>query len=268
MAREDTDPTEGFVLAASGEGHAVLAQRAARTLREAMPECVIDLFTDQNVDKDVFDGVFALERSWFRPKMESLRRSRFERTIYLDNDVIVLSDLSEIFQVLTRFDMTGVQMIRTNWKLGRVPSASDVPPCFPQINGGVLGIASSARTRSLVDEWERRLIKTGAKNDQPILRDLLWTGDVRFHVLPPQYNMMSHKLLANWDSSFAAPRVLHLGAKLKADDPGDVASAYDLDTLIGRTMAEHIRDLRAADPNVGGNPKHSVPPLSSAIPIS
>lgn len=73
---------KGFVFAATGDICVTLARRAARSLRLVHPGAEIDLFTDVRVDDSVFNQVHRLSESWFRPKMEAVLKSRFERTIF------------------------------------------------------------------------------------------------------------------------------------------------------------------------------------------
>lgn len=259
MAPEPRD--EGFVFATTGAGYTAMARSAVRSLRAAMPHAQVDLFTDQALEDDAFDKIHALEHSWFRPKMESLRRSRFARTVFLDADVIVRHDLSDLFRVLERFDATGVQMIRTNQGLGVYDPATEAPPCFPQINSGVFGIQRNAVTQHLLEAWEHTVRDTGAKFDQPSLRNLLWQGEVRLHVLPSQYNMMSHRLIRHWDSAMPAPRVIHLG-ELAPPYKGDPTRPYDLTRLIGRPLMRHLERLDRADVSLGGDPEYAVDALS------
>lgn len=104
-----TSGSRGFVFATTGEQYTTLARRAARTLRGVMPQCNIDLFTDRAVDDDVFDQIHRLDHNWFRPKMQAIRESRFERTIVMDADLVVVADISEVFQVLDHCDIAGVE---------------------------------------------------------------------------------------------------------------------------------------------------------------
>ncbi len=60
---------------------------------------------------------------------------------------------------------------------------------FHQLNSGVLLYRLSDAMRAFLAEWERRFHATGAERDQPILRQLLWDGDLRFFVLAPEFNL-------------------------------------------------------------------------------
>ncbi len=57
--------------------------------------------------------------------------------------------------------------------------------------------------------WEARFRETGASRDQPALRDLLWTSDLRFWVLPPEFNLRRVTMLDAWEPLDARPTILH-----------------------------------------------------------
>ena len=104
----------GFVFATTGALYTVLARRAARTLRKTMPDAQIDLFTDQVLDDPVFTQIHRLHTSSSRPKMEAMRRSRFGKTVYLDADIVVLADVSELFALLDRVEFAACQGVARN----------------------------------------------------------------------------------------------------------------------------------------------------------
>ena len=72
-----------------------------------------------------------VEWSWHQLKFEALRRSRFERTIYIDTDVIALADLSDVFDVLDRFDITGARTDGRGNKFNAHAWRSSVPSPLP-----------------------------------------------------------------------------------------------------------------------------------------
>ena len=182
----------GYVFAASGAGHVKLAEAAARTLRRVAPAAQIDLFADGTPsDATVFDRVHALDRTWFRPKFEALRRSRFGRTIYLDSDIVVIADPSDIFDVLERFDIAAVHNQHRNSEHATQIWRREIPAAFPQVNGGLIGIRRSDAVLALIGQVEAALrADPKLKRDQVPLRELLFDSDLRIAILPPEYNRM------------------------------------------------------------------------------
>ncbi len=242
------EAARGFVLGVSGAAHlgpAILAARSAATTNPGLP---IDLFTDQPTDDPVFARVHRLEREWFRPKFEALRRSRFERTIYLDADLRVLAPLADVFEALGRFDLAGAHDPYRNARRAVVQWGEPVPAAFPQINSGVLGMRASEATRRVMAEVEADLAASGARKDQPVLRAHLWRSELRLLVLPEEYNLMAYRTTLMWTDARAAPRVIH-SPRMK-DNP-----SVEIDPLTGGAVARHIRALLAADRTLAQGPR-------------
>ena len=259
----EKDGTErGFVFATTGRGYLKLARRAARSLRAVCPHPPIDLFTDQEVDDPVFARVVRLETDSRRPKIEALLRSRFERTICLDADILVLADISDVFDVLERFDMAMVQEQFRNHAFSTAIWRRHLPPAWPQFNSGLVGIRRSTQVDRLLGDWQRAMLEGGLKRDQPVLRELLFDSALRVAVLPPEYNLMSVREMGAWTSDFTAPRVIHhhvlhrhIGKKMK--------QVETVEDLLGRPMARHLQRLLEADQYLApGNSADYVPAMA------
>ena len=262
---EEVVPEEGFVFATTGKVYTDLARRAVRNLRQVMPDVAVDLFTDRPIEDALFDRVIPVENSWFRPKMEALRRSRFQRTVCLDSDLVIVADVSDMFEILKRFDVTGVHHQIRNWALGRTPSKSGAPACFPQMASGVMGVRKNDKTRKLLEDWERVLRETDGPKDQPILRDLLWDSDLRIHWLPWDYNLHHPiRALPHLESSDAAPRIIHY-SKLQRAPYGDPETPFDLAEIAGDEIARHVAEIVAADASLSGDPERIVPARTASI---
>jgi hypothetical protein len=251
----DGDPDEGadaaprgFVFAVTGAGYLAAAIPAARSVAATNPGVPIDLFADRPCDDSVFARVHPLERDWFRPKFEALRRSRFERTIYLDCDVRVVAPLGDVFALLERFDLAAAHDQYRNARRAVVRHGEPVPAAFPQVNSGVIGVRASEATRRLMAEVEADLAASGAGKDQPVLRAHLWRSDLRLAILPEEYNLMAYRQTLMWTDARAAPRVIH-SPRLKTV-PGP-----DLAPLTGGRIARHVGALLAADRTLGEGPR-------------
>ena len=249
--RPPLDAPRGFVLAVSGAAYLAPAILAARSVARTNPGVPIDLYADRPIDDPVFARVHPLDRAWFRPKFEALRRSRFARTIYLDCDVRVLAPLEDVFEALGRFDVAGAHDQYRNARRAVVHRGESVPAAFPQINSGVLGTRASEATRRLWAEVEADLAASGASKDQPVLRAHLWRSDLRLLVLPEEYNLMAYRSTLTWTHARAAPRVIH-SPRLKANP------SLEIDPLTGGVIARHVRALLAADRTLSPGPRRRV----------
>jgi hypothetical protein len=83
------------------------------------------------------------------------------------------------------------------------------PYAFPQLNSGVLLYRRSAAMLEFLGEWLRRFKAAGLSRDQIVLKDLLWESDIRFYVLPPEFNLRRVTMLDAWEPLDAVPTILH-----------------------------------------------------------
>ncbi|WOI56901.1 putative nucleotide-diphospho-sugar transferase [Palleronia sp. LCG004] len=251
-----TGPERGFVFAATGEVYVTLARRAARTLRIAIPDAEIDLFTDTPTGDPVFSQEHALSDGFFRPKMEAMRRSRFERTIMLDADILVLTPIPELFDILDQYEMAGVAGISRRRKF--YDPKDRIPRAIPNVNTGVLAIRRTEATQTFLGEWNRRVRENGDRLDQPAFRKLLWELKPKFLVLTQEYNLMYKNFLDIWFGEMGYPRVLHV-ADLHRRPQGDPETPLTPEEALGRVRANHLERLRAADWTLGGDPALRTP---------
>jgi len=239
-------PTRGFVFATTGPEYTALAQRAALSVKQHCPDIPIDLFTDQSLTDDTFSRIHKLETIWFRPKMESMYRSRFAHTIYLDADLLVIADIRDIFDMLGRFDLAAAHDQYRNTALATNMYKQPIPAAFPQYNGGLLGFARNERTQAFLRSWEQALKDSGMKRDQPICRELLFDSDLAICTLPGEYNLHRIDQLRTLTSEDGAPRVIHHHYFHQHIAHGH----YPIETvqaLLGDTLFNHLQKLIAAD---------------------
>ena len=200
----------GIVIVATGAAKYIdLAARAAASVRRAAPGLAIDLFTDAPRDLPVFDRIHLLEDPWFRSKIDGLLGSRFERTLYMDADMLALADFSDIFDVLDRFDIALVQDWFRNSPLHHTFWRRELPPAFPQFNGGLIAIRRNAATTAFLKDWKAAVQATDTGRDQISLRELLWESDLRIATLPEEYNLLLISDIGRWTTDFPAPRIIH-----------------------------------------------------------
>lgn len=240
--------SRGFVFAASGARFTRLAEQAARSLRASNPGFAVDIFTDDEVEDGLFDQVHKLNQSWFRPKFEALLRSRFDQTVYLDADLVVLADVSDIFWLLDRFDIAAAHVQNRNAGFARRRWRREIPNAFPQINGGVLGIRRNAATTAFLDACNTAMNDENLPADQPVMRELLLDSELRLAVLPPEYNLRKKDIVAFSNSNVPAPRILHnsdFHRKMRGMTPPSPTRIY------GRAFMRHVRDLIATDRTLG-----------------
>lgn len=204
-------PTRGVIFAATGDRHVRLVQRAAESLRRIHSHLEIDLFTD-SAGRDIgapFSRVVELEDVWFRSKIDAMRLTRFEHTIYLDADVIVIADIEDVFDLLDRFDIAAAHDQEANSAHGTKIWREELPACFPQFNSGVLVYRAVPAVLDLIREWGEVVRTEEHKRDQPALRELLWQSDLRINTLPAEYNYSQIRNVLLFRAHQIAPRIIH-----------------------------------------------------------
>jgi hypothetical protein len=173
------------------------------------------LFTDSQGMSTAagFDQLREIKNPHRRSKVDCIGLSPFERTLYLDAEMQVLCDLSEVFDVLARFDVAlchahgrEAQQRKQLWR-------EKIPSGFPQFNGGLMAFRRNAQTESFLKDWGNSYHEAGFKKDQVTLRELLWSSDLRIATLPPEYNIRYRKYLWLWGAQEAKPKILHFPAR-------------------------------------------------------
>ncbi|MBD3677985.1 MAG: hypothetical protein HUJ27_06220 [Rhodobacteraceae bacterium] len=202
---------DGVIYVATGEDYLSLARQSALSLRQTNPGLAVDLFTDlgEAGDLGMFDQVHPVPRVHPRVKLECLPLSRFERTLYLDCDTLVLAPLGSVFDLVERFDLALAHDVRRRSDLVREGLELETPYAFPQLNSGVMLYRRSEAMRLFLAEWLRRYMESGLFRDQIVLKDLLWQSDLRFYVLPPEFNLRRVTMLDAWEPLDARPTILH-----------------------------------------------------------
>jgi hypothetical protein len=189
---------EGVIYSCSGEAYIAEALRSARSsLRHNhLPHL---LFAS-----GALDGAPELSVERFEPsenpyvdKIANIRRSPFERTLYLDTDTFVVDEMAPVLRLLDRFDMAVAYSAE-----GRGPVDPEVPPAFFEFNTGVLAWRASDRMSAFLRSWEETYVawlsgdpfpvpgkgSRGGRADQLAFRRCAWEHDVRLFVLAPEYN--------------------------------------------------------------------------------
>lgn len=235
---------EGYVYATTGAGYTTLARRAARTLRQVSPDACIDLFTDQDIADPVFDRIHRLNHVTHYPKTEALGRSRFDRTILLDADTVVLTDISELFGMARSYPLSA--MIGWARPPFMLQAQADIPRWFPHFNSGVLVFRKGRRIRQLARAWSAAMARDKVTFDQTPLRRLCWDLAIRVGTIPHEYNMILMPALKFWDAAMGAPRVLHI-RQLHELPAGDPNAPFDLDQLLPPYQQQMIATRFAAE---------------------
>ena len=128
-------------------------------------------------------------------KIANMRRSPFERTIFLDSDTYVTREIVHLFELLDRYDLAAA--LAPGY---RGLSDPEVPVAFCELNTGVVAWRAGGDTAAFMADWQEtyaawqreppfeRAGESRGKADQPAFRRCAWKHGMRIVVLPPEYN--------------------------------------------------------------------------------
>jgi lipopolysaccharide biosynthesis glycosyltransferase len=186
-------------------------------VRQHNPNLPIHLFSDSQQEKVSLSTARSPLTSWEniahphrRSKVDYLRSTPFERTLFLDTDTRVLCPLDDLFDLLDRFDVAMAHAHKRAIAAKQATLRITVPDTFPQYNSGVLLYRKTEDVLMALGEWRERFHSEGEITDQKALREILWAGDLRIATLPPEYNVRFLKYLVLWTKDEATPKILHL----------------------------------------------------------
>ena len=202
----------GAIWVANGKEHIDTAIRSATSFKVVNPELKTALFTDDEIKYPVFDFQFTIPKGTLRPKIDMLAASPFEKTIYFDNDTLILKNLHPAYEILDNCDFAGCQVLLWHRPRHNKKARVEVPAFFPEINCGVLVYKKSDKTTEFIKKWASEFKKAGLKTDQTTFRECLWESDLKFFTLPEQ---MNKRLIEGCEVIYSdkqKPYVIHLPA--------------------------------------------------------
>lgn len=214
----------GFLYIAFGDAFTKEALMSIKSLKKFNSEPVA-LFTDQP-QRDEFEGlvdVYAqIQPRHIRAKVDFIDKTPFEKTVYLDSDTLIVRNISDMFDILDRFDVGLTNdYARKRTKYSKiVPEYAEIPYSFSEVNGGIMAYNSSLATKSFLSLWKEYFYKYFQQTngwDQVSLRISLWRSNVRLHHFPFEYNIRSKanrekqdRFKHEFGEQHMAPRIYHL----------------------------------------------------------
>jgi hypothetical protein len=186
----------GVVYIAMGDKYVREARLSAQSLKKHN-ELPITLITDKNASGSEFDNIQQVDTAnySFGDIVENISDTPYERTLYLDTDTYICSNIQEIFSILTDFDIA-ICEDGTGWHMDEYDLShpvKDVPEGFPWYNGGVIAFSDNAEINECFTLWQSEFLKDtkdGIIHNMPSLRHALYYSDVRIATLPHRYNCL------------------------------------------------------------------------------
>ncbi|MGO9489052.1 MAG: hypothetical protein ACLQBB_08525 [Solirubrobacteraceae bacterium] len=199
------DAPAGVLYSAAGAAHIAEAVRSARSsLRHnRLPHL---LFASEAAESVPGLSVERFEPSEnpYADKIANMRRSPFQRTIYLDTDTFVVDEITDVLELLDRYELAAAHA--AGYRGMRDP---EVPRAFYELNTGVIAWRTGERTAAFMRSWQETYLawareppfaaaggvmtdrprSRGGAADQPAFRHCAWQHDMRLYVLAPEYNL-------------------------------------------------------------------------------
>ena len=212
---------KGIFYIAFGDSFTKEALFSIESLRRYMPDIPVALYTDKEVSNPLVNIIKVIKPKHIRSKVDFISQSPFNKTLYLDSDTVIARDISDMFDVLDRFDVGATHdYARKRENYCNIPEYKKIPYSFSEVNGGIMAFNNSDRVEIFFDLWKKyfykyRNITSGW--DQVSLRISLWESQVGIHHYPPEYNVRpesirekvrrNHKKLGE---SHLKPRIYHM----------------------------------------------------------
>jgi hypothetical protein len=123
-------------------------------------------------------------------KLNMYSLTPFTKTLYLDCDTLVLSDVSQMSFFLDYFDVALVPFENPPEIDGRKLLFDDTVQMrdLPYFNSGVIGFREGIKVKSFFDCWRCRYEYHHFKRDQPSCLEALYTSDVHLVPLAQKWN--------------------------------------------------------------------------------
>ncbi|WP_340101729.1 putative nucleotide-diphospho-sugar transferase [Salinibaculum salinum] len=187
-------PDRGILYIATGPKYVRQAIVSAEKASE-VTELPIAIVSDQDVDHPIFDYIIKDHnpKHSYIDKARNISKSPFDKTLFLDTDAYVLSDIMELFELLDEFELAAaVDPNEVVLRYSGERHFDNVPESVPEYNTGVIVYRNNERVNNLMQNWVS-YCTTANPNDQIGFRKALYESDVRITALSPVYNT-----LINW----------------------------------------------------------------------
>ena len=214
----------GFLYIAFGDAFTKEALMSIKSLRRYNAE-PIALLTDQEQTDEmgqIVDVYAKIQPNHIRAKVDFVGFSPFVNTVYLDSDTLVVRNISDMFDILKRFDVGLVHdYARKRLKYSKlVPEYESIPYGFSEFNGGIMAYNSSEATNNFLNTWRQYFYKYYQQTngwDQVSLRVSLWNSNVKIHTFPFEYNIRGkatrekvRNLKHEFGEDHLEPRIYHI----------------------------------------------------------
>lgn len=121
-------------------------------------------------------------------KIIGIQNSPFERTLFLDSDTFICSNIDYLFELLDFCDIATTQ--ENSYHTINPEIEIKFKNIIPEFNSGVVLIKKNEITNKLLNDWFNFCIEKNIKNDMPGLREAVLKNfnQIKYLILPQEYN--------------------------------------------------------------------------------
>jgi hypothetical protein len=191
----------GAIYLAFGAPYLAMALNSVASLRvfnPSVPVCILTNVVDQPPETTWWKSVPGSHWLFFDRTTDKNRDfkthiydySPFHKSVYIDCDTLVLSDVTDLSLFLDYFDV----LLKPSERPGKTDRNKKIlGSSFPyskltHFNGGVLGFRKAANVKQFFDCWRTRYNQLNFRRDQPSLVEALFYSDVRIFPLRRKWN--------------------------------------------------------------------------------
>lgn len=181
----------GICFVATGDRCRMEVLFASMSVKKSNPDISICLFTDKSdyfsdAGKWLDDIRVMPEPSFsFSDKIYGFLNSPFDRTLFIDTDTFVAGDISDIFEILEKYDLAACHGLSLEKTSARIPET------FAEYNTGVVCYRKSPDVTAMLEDW-RAIYASNPEypHDQPAFREALYNSRLSICTLPRTYNFV------------------------------------------------------------------------------
>ena len=191
----DLKMENGFLYIAIGKRYLLEAQISARSLRRFTKHPICIITDEANFTSPLFDIIIHENMpADFVSKIIGIKKTPFQKTIYLDSDTFICAPIDQLFKILDLFDMA-MTIDRYNHSYGFLQhyNASfqlKFENVLPEYHTGLIVYGDSQPVKGLINDWLELHQQMNVKADMPSFREAFIKNatTVRIAPLPFEYN--------------------------------------------------------------------------------
>jgi hypothetical protein len=186
--------SSGVIYVATGDRYIEEAKFSAKSLKENN-RIQVTVFSDRDIESKYIDNVKSIDDHRYGILTPSMLE--YDRTFLLDSDTYITENISEIFELLDKFDIAAPQSKTRTPELSERPThrfeyvSEDVPDAFPIYSTGILAIKDNNRCREFLKNWNKLYDSYNDTADvadiEPAFRETVYKSDLRIATLPREY---------------------------------------------------------------------------------